>query len=239
MLFCLYTSQFSSSILGASRSLSRPSFPFVSLRTGGFLGLQDIIGTHIKPFQSNQIPTHMQSILQSQRIYVSEIEMYEDGVQIGIDLLCDHRNIIQWHIMSLLPSIQLDSSHAITYPLYESCRLALIIFGVGVTFPLPPQSTPLKTLGRMLKLELQSHNCEAPDLSPSALDLYLWILTLGCIAAIDSPERAWFIDQLRVRIAYHGPSTWHDFQAELKSILWLDSACGMPGKIIWNDVMRS
>jgi len=181
----------------------------------------------------------MQDILQSQRIYVSEVEMYEDGVQIGTDLLCDHRNIIQWHIMSLLPLVQLDSSHAITYPLYESCRLALIIFGVGVTFPLPPQSTPLKTLGRMLKLELQLHQHEAQNSSPSALNLYMWILTLGCITTTNSPERDWFIDQLRLHIACHGPSTWNDFRAELKSILWLDSACGMAGKIIWNDVMGS
>ncbi len=139
-------------MLGASRSLSRPSFPYISLQTGGFLDLQDVIDPNIDPFESNHMPPEMQTIFQCHRKYVSEVEMYEDGMPVGIDMLCDHRNIIQWHIMSLLPSAQLGSSNASTYPLYEACRLALIIFGIGVAFPLPPQSAPLVTLGRMLKI---------------------------------------------------------------------------------------
>lgn len=181
----------------------------------------------------------MQVIFRSQQTYLSEIEMYDDGVQVGTDVLCDHRNIIQWHIMSLLPSVQLGSSHAHLYPLYEACRLALIIFGIGVTFPLPPQSTPLVTVSRMLKIELQSCHHFAQNLPLSALGLYLWILTLGGIAATDSLERGWFIDRLKYHIACHGPATWHDFELELRSILWLDRACQSAGKLIWNEIMGS
>ncbi|KAJ5391514.1 hypothetical protein N7509_007004 [Penicillium cosmopolitanum] len=147
--------------------------------TRDFIDLQDVIDPNINAFESTHMPPEMKTIFQCHRTYVSEVEMYEDGMQVGTDMLCDHRNTIQWHIMSLLPSTQLGSSHASTYPLYEACRLALIIFGVGVTFPLPPQSAPLATLGRMLKIELQAYYEEAKEVPPSARSLYVWILTLG------------------------------------------------------------
>lgn len=224
-------------MLGASRSLSRPSFPYISLQTGGFLDLQDIIDPNIDLFKSTHMPTEMQTIFQCHRTYISEVEIYEDGMPVGTDMLCDHRNIIQWHIMSLLPSTQLGSSHASTFPLYEACRLALIIFGVGVAFPLPPQSAPLVTLGRMLKIELKAYHQETKDIPPSARSLYVWILTLGGIAATGSSEREWFVDKLQLHTACHGISIWDDFETELKSTLWLSSACTLPGKLIWDEVM--
>lgn len=224
-------------MLGASRSLSRPSFPYISLQTGGYIDLQDFIDPNLENFESTDIPPNMQTIFQSHRTYVSEIEMYEDGMPVGTDVLCDHRNVVQWHIMSLLPSAQLDPSHARKFPLYESCRLALIIFGVGVTFPLPPQSAPLVTLGRMLKAELQTYHKGTQDVPVSGRSLYLWSLTLGGIAATGSSERDWFVDRLQLHTACHGISTWDDFEKQLESVLWLHGACALAAKLIWDEIM--
>lgn len=193
--------------------------------------------TDIEPFKSTHMPLQMQDIFHFQRTYVNEVEMYEDGMHIATDVLCDHRNLIQWHIMSLLPSTQLGESHADAYPLYEACRLALIVFAVGVTFPLPPQSAPLETLARMLKIELQSYNKASKTIPPEALSLYLWILTLGGIAATGSADRGWFTDKLKIHTTCYGPSTWQDFETELKSVLWLERACGLGGRLMWNEVM--
>ncbi|KAJ5082673.1 hypothetical protein N7532_011716 [Penicillium argentinense] len=226
-----------SSVLGASRSLSRPSFPYISVQTGGHLILQDIINPHTERFSSPHIPPEMQDIFRAQLTYVTEIEMYEDGIPISRDVLCDHRNLIQWHIMSLIPSGQLGSSHSGLYPLYEASRLALIIFGVGVSFPLPPQSAPLVTLARMLKLELQSYHRSVQEIPISAVSLYTWILMLGCIAATGSAERKWYINSMGAHVVFYGPITWYEFKIELKSILWLERACDQPGELVWNEVM--
>jgi hypothetical protein len=43
---------------------------------------------------------------------------------------------------------RLESTHAATY---EACRLAALVFGVGVIFPIPAQNTPLNTCWVMLR----------------------------------------------------------------------------------------
>jgi hypothetical protein len=79
----------------------------------------------------------MQEIFRAARAYFALVDKYQDGIHVALDTLADCRNLIQWHIMSLLPGSQLGTRLMDAYPLYESCRLALVIMGVGVVFPLP------------------------------------------------------------------------------------------------------
>jgi hypothetical protein len=206
--------------------------------------LKDILG--IDDFSQNpkseitegdHVSPEMQKIFRSLRIYVELIETYQDGIQMGMDTLCDYRNVIQWHIMSLLPSTQLGSAHVSFYPLYEACRLALVTFGVGITFPLPPQTAPLASLARMLQIELQVYSQATQNDSLEVQRLYSWCLMVGGIAGKGSSERSWYASKLQHYATSRGLSTWHEMRMELREVCWLDSACDLAGKMLWDEAM--
>ncbi|KAJ5891019.1 uncharacterized protein N7473_007247 [Penicillium subrubescens] len=233
-----------SGVLGASRSLARPTFPYISIRSGTRMTLKDILG--IDDFSQNpkseitegdHVNPEMQKIFRGLRIYVELIETYQDGIQMGMDTLCDYRNVIQWHVMSLLPSTQLGSAHVGFYPLYEACRLALLTFGVGITFPLPPQTAPLASLARMLQIELQVYSQAIQNDSLEVQRLYSWCLMVGGIAGKGSSERSWYASKLQHYATSRGLSTWHEMRVELREVLWLDSACDLAGKMLWDEAM--
>jgi hypothetical protein len=208
--------------------------------------LQDILGIddftqHPKSdiSEGEHVIPEMQRIFRGLRIHLELIEAYQDGIQMGMDTLCDYRNVIQWHIMSLLPSSQLGAVHASFYPLYESCRLALVIFGVGIVFPLPPQTAPLPSLARMLQIELRLYSQVTQHELPEVQNLHSWCLMMGGIAARWSSERSWYAEKLKVYATSRGLSTWHEMRMELKSVLWLDSACDLAGQLVWDEATNS
>jgi hypothetical protein len=124
------------------------------------------------------------------------------------------------------------------YPMYECCRLALIIFGVGIIFPLPAEAAPLVQLARMLQLELRSAEYSvAISSSMEALHLHFWCVVLGGISATGSQERAWFVYELRRAAVLNAVPSWGELLAILRPILWLDSACNPAGKELWMEAM--
>jgi hypothetical protein len=183
----------------------------------------------------NHVIPEMQSIFRSLRIYVELVETYQDGIQMGMDTLCDYRNVIQWHIMSLLPSTQLGSAHVAFYPLYEACRLALIAFGVGITFPLPPQAAPLASLARMLQLELQIYRQATKNDPLEVQMLFGWCLVVGGVTGKGSSERSWYASRVQLYASSRGLSSWHELKAELRDVLWFDDACDLAGKMLWDE----
>lgn len=236
----------SSGVLGASRALTRPSFPYISIRGGTRMTLQDIIGIddfseHPKSqiSEGEHVIPEMQKIFRSLRIYLELIEAFQDGIQLGMDTLCDYRNVIQWHIMSLLPSSQLGSAHVSFYPLYECCRLALVTFGIGIIFPLPPQNAPMASLAEMLQIELQAYSQVIQDEPLEVLKLYGWCLMMGGIVAKWSSHRSWYATKLKLYTTLRGLSTWYELKMELGAVLWLDSACDVAGKTMWDEARRA
>jgi hypothetical protein len=202
------------------------------------LGIDDFSETpKCEITEGDHVIPEIQSIFRSLRIYVELVETYQDGIQMGMDTLCDYRNVIQWHIMSLLPSNQLGSAHIDFYPLYEACRLALVTFGVGITFPLPPQTTPLVSLARMLHFELLIYSKGTKNELLEVQSLYGWCLMVGGIAGKGLPERSWYASKLQQYATSRGLSSWHEIRVELKEILWLDSACELAGQILWDEAM--
>ncbi|KAL2811836.1 hypothetical protein BJX63DRAFT_265180 [Aspergillus granulosus] len=240
-----------SDILGASRSLSRPKFPFVSLGNEGQSILQQISRDEIdqSTLLDLEVTPEMHTALQDARAYVYLVERYIEGVYFGeptMQIMSDSRNFVQWQIMSLLPMSQLALGSVIpTQPVrmlvYEACRLALITFGVGVIFPLPPQSAPLLQLARSLQMTLQ---LDADDRSRTGLLSFprtevktrLWCLVLGGIAASGVHEREWFVDELKYFAAEHGFPMWNDIRVMLRSVLWFDGACNSAGEQLWSEV---
>lgn len=180
----------------------------------------------------------MQEIFRAARAYFALVDKYQDGIHVALDTLADCRNLIQWHIMSLLPGSQLGTRLMDAYPLYESCRLALVIMGVGVVFPLPPQSAPLLDLARMLQAELQSTRDFAKVYSSVSTKLVYWCLILGGIAATGSSERRWYVEEIRRLAGPYGLPEWDRIKRDLKTILWLDRACDFGGRLLWEEALR-
>jgi hypothetical protein len=215
-----------SDIIAASRSLSRPHYPFARLDNDLQLPSRDISWNDHDPLLNVEMTPEMYLTFQDARAYMSLVERFIDGIEISPNsatILCDSRNSVQWHIMSL--------------------RISLIIFSVGVIFPLQPQSAPLQKLVKLLQLELQSCAGSSRELSSSSssstgFDIHLWCFFMGGIAATGTQERTWFVDELRRVYEHDAVSTWDEVRVILKSVLWLDSACDSAGKDLWNEIRR-
>ncbi|KAJ5464549.1 uncharacterized protein N7458_000235 [Penicillium daleae] len=95
------------------------------------------------------------------------------------------------------------------HPLYESCRPARVILCVGVIFPLPPSSAPLLELSRMLQAALPSTEDIAQLNSSVRIKLIYWCLVLGGIGAGGSPERLWYVEELRRFAEKYGLYAWN------------------------------
>jgi hypothetical protein len=146
--------------------------------------------------------------------------------------MCDRRNLVQYNLMSIQPINGSEPENAVS----EICRIAAIIYSVGVTFPLAGVGAPLESLVKMLKTELQKCNLlEIATLSPATDRLLLWVLMMGGIAAMDKSERPWFAAQLSNVINRSRLTHWKDLKSALKSTLWLDSACDMGGRDLWRE----
>ncbi|KAL2812642.1 hypothetical protein BJX63DRAFT_241233 [Aspergillus granulosus] len=236
-----------SNILGASKSLSRPNLPFISLQTGRQMTLQQmlesnssptIISDRRDPLLDIHITTQMYDTFRAMRAYVSLVEVYQDGADGGVDTLtmCDIRNLVQWHVMALEPASELGP-WLLQCPVYEACRLALMIFGVGVTFPLPPGVALFSKLASTMRVELQAALEQRSVLENTrSIQACCWCLVLGGIVAEPHEEKQWFVQELRRTLAVLKISTWDQLKRVLRSFLWLDSACDVGGRQLWVEI---
>jgi hypothetical protein len=103
-----------------------------------------------------------------------------------LNMICDLRNLLQYHILSLPPPSDLDAPFCQAHAAYQACRLAALIYGVGVVFPLPAHTAPLSRLARLLSAELVLVSWDFE--SASVADMYMWIVSMGGIAATDQPD---------------------------------------------------
>jgi hypothetical protein len=181
----------------------------------------------------------MHDVFRGMRAYISLVETYQDGVDGGVDnlTLCDTRNLVQWHVMALAPASELGPLLVQFCPVYEACRLALVIFGVGVTFPLPPGVALFSKLASALRVELQRLTQDNASQNVSSMQACCWCLVLGGIVA-EAEEKRWFVQELKRTQAALGISTWEQLKRVLRSFLWLDSACDMAGRQLWVEVER-
>lgn len=166
--------------------------------------------------------------------YTTSIESYIRGDTLRLDAqsMCDRRNLAQYNLMCIAPGSGLRSDNAIS----EICRIAAIIYSIGVTFPLAGVGAPFTKLVRMLQAEIQNSGIPENESFLQATDhLLLWALTVGGIAAAGMPERTWYTTALANMMNQRQVTSWKDLKVSLKAILWLDSACDMAGKELWSD----
>lgn len=159
-----------------------------------------------------------------------------------VSLLTDQRNLTQFTLLSVSPATEIQP--AFTQPIdeivYEACRLAMLVFSIGVVFPIPINNTPLPVLAQKLQAALRR-----PEASPMYTDMkyripLLWILTLGGIAAFDGPaERAFFASALGNLTRRNGLSSWSDVKRGMELMLWYDTACDEAGETFFAEAQSS
>lgn len=161
-------------------------------------------------------------------------------VQPDMRKISDQRNLVQHHLLALPSAEHLGESFAYSFPVYEICRLAGLILGVGVIFPLPVETSPFSTLIKLLQAELQRRSIFKSSWdTPDVVKVLIWALMLGGIAAKGYPERPWFVDILRKVVVHSGLCRWQDLKQVLELMVWLDIACDCAGKQLWDEMNRT
>jgi hypothetical protein len=146
----------------------------------------------------------------------------------------DQRNAVQHRLLSLPSGLELKEGAVKSTSVYECTRLACMIYGSGVTFPLPSVTGVFHRLASTLKTELETSRADPCWLfSSKAL---LWILVFGGIAARGTKERSWYVQNMLTVTSVMKLVTWKAISTELKNFLWLDSACDSAGQELWSEV---
>ncbi|CDM38170.1 transcriptional regulator family: Fungal Specific TF [Penicillium roqueforti] len=191
----------------------------------GFGRLQEIGATH-----------QMAEAFQAVHTYIGIIKASLNFTP-DTSLLADQRNLTQHTLLSLSPASDISTffSHPTRAATYEACRLAALIFGVGVLFPIPAQNTPLSTLARLIQAVLFKPSSSELWCSPSTRVPLIWVLTLGGIAANDAPERAWFASALGDVTRRTGLNSWASIKSVLATMLWYEAACDRAAEDLWQE----
>ncbi|GFF36945.1 hypothetical protein IFM58399_04723 [Aspergillus lentulus] len=238
-----------SAILTASYLLSQPAFEYIAFhepRQG--LTLQELLGytsldVELGFGRLRQIgfTLEMADVFQALRVYTNIVieHIKVSHPNPDLSLLCDQRNLVQYQLLNLPSARSLTSwfPHPHHQTIYEACRLAALIYAVGVTFPLPSQCSPLPRLATLLQETLQQTAAATPLWThPQAQVALLWALTLGGIAAENRPERAWFVQTLAQAAANNRIYSWPELKSVLEFMLWYDTACDRAGYTLWLEV---
>lgn len=186
-------------------------------------------------------PSELADVLRAMRIFECTIAAYSDGSAINLDLalICDQRNLIMHSLMSL-PSNAIPGG-IMASSIYETTRLAAILYGIGVIFPLPNVSAPFEVVVRKLLAALQEGQWAKYWHIPQLSQLELWVLVIGGIASEwNMPvERSHCITLIRQLIGDKSRfPAFVDFKdTVLKPILWMDVACDTAGERLWNEIV--
>jgi hypothetical protein len=230
--------------LHASKALSNPQFAFYSMSGKRIITLKDIftfkaddLEDSFGPLGKIRLSPELVEVFQAMKIYTSMLEAYIDGSSLEPDLskFCDQRNLLQHQLMSLLSADKISGLSLQEKQVYEVCRISGIIYSIGVIFPLPDLTIPLTSLSRTLKHHLQVCDLNLYLLLTDLIDIFLWAITMGGVAATGTHERAWFVKSLKRQAVAVQLSQWSDLKQSLKRILWLDSACDKAGQQLWSE----
>ncbi|PYH43611.1 uncharacterized protein BP01DRAFT_95096 [Aspergillus saccharolyticus JOP 1030-1] len=240
-----------SDLVTCSTFLLPPVFDFMPLRRERrgmtmqvMLGYSMIdVERRFGPLREIGFTSEMVEVFYGMQTYIKLVESHLATQQHNPDysLLSDQRNLVHYHLLSLPAVSQFErfdnyQPHEI---MYEICRLAGLIFGVGVVLPLQAQSAPFARLARLIQEALHIHKAPFSWDHPQAHIALFWVLILGGIAAEDQPERAWYVELLSQVAGSHGIRTWDEARKVLRVMLWYDRACERAGRKLWLEVKHS
>jgi hypothetical protein len=232
----------SSDIFTASVFCTRPGFAFWPLdasRNG--ITVQDLLGFGPSDvehgfgrLQEIGVTYQMAEAFQAAFTYINIVRAsLANGYDVS--LLADQRNLTQHTLLSVLPAADIPTSfsHPTQATTYDICRFAALIFGVGVMFPIPAQNTPLKSLAQQIQSLLLQPSASTMWSAPANRIPLIWALTLGGIAATDTPERPFFVSALGETARRSGLTSWANLRRALEMMLWYDVACNEAAELLW------
>jgi hypothetical protein len=243
--------------MGACRTLQKPIFPFLahsnnSVIDGG-LSVSDEehewamptigrLGTGFLDVCESSTAAELHDlwkVIQQMCEFTIIVENHVQGrwTPRTFTMLIDQRNFVQHSLMSLKTKQELyDNDSVVIEPLYECCRLAVIVYSFLVIFPIPPVAGPFEALAQQLGAEFTTVNLHDQNLSTSKL--LLWVLMMGAIAAIGLPERRWFLSHIQTLSAHMGIAKWEEMKEILQLFLWLPSTSDPDGRDVYIEMQE-
>ncbi|KAJ5273803.1 Protein of unknown function DUF3468 [Penicillium angulare] len=242
-----------SEIFAAACWCIQPIFEFWPLdesRLG--ISVQDLLGfgpsdvqRGFGQFQVIGFTPQMAAAFQAARAYINILECIgsDDPSRNGVNhvLLTDQRNLTEYTLLAVLPAPQVLNhfAHSTQSATYEACRLASLIFGVGVIFPIPAQNSPLTRLAQEIHAILLQPSSSVLWSSSSTRVPLVWILTLAGIAASETSYRSFFVSALAGTARRSGLSSWLELRDMLTEMIWHNTAGETAGKVLWAEVEAS
>jgi hypothetical protein len=243
----------SGDIISSTNSLAKPRFPPLRIHTASILSLKawatspprPAIQTQASSFQSMKeygITESMLQVLDLIGAFTLVVDCHLQGKPFGLKLgaIGRTRTAVQQRLLLLPTAEELSMPWSLSKPkpnIYECCRLTALIYSIAVVFPVPNSHSVLQELGRRFMIEIG-----VLDIKTFGIELggvLLWMLVLGGIAALDTPERHWFASQLAWIVRRLDIDDWEGVEDILGSFLWLDSACSQGGRLLWSESMAA
>jgi hypothetical protein len=109
--------------------------------------------------------------------------------------------------------------------IYGSCRLAAYLYLYIALRDIPQSAVTNQTIVTRLKGILESAGGCLLILWREDRELFLWILYMGAVSALETAERAFFVKVLRKLIVTMGLDTMEAFTRTLKEVLWEPGFC--------------
>jgi hypothetical protein len=165
------------------------------------------------------------------------IDHYIQGKPGGLTIkqILTARMATEKRLLHLPNSKEINTIPRLSPMMYEYCRLTAMIFGVAIVYPIYTHDN-LQVYVTRLKAAIKEswlETCESQNANLS--NSFLWILVLGGIAAVDKPERHWFVSQFGLLVKKM-KIVWSGVEEVLETFMWLDSACGLGGRHLWAEV---
>ena len=231
----------------STTSLSKPKLPPFSRHKSAIASLRawarsplrmrpQGIASSFRLLKSYGITDYMLQTLESMGHITMAIDSFLQGMPgcLTFGVVIRTRAAVQKHVMLLPPAHELNVTPEPEPNIYECCRLTAVIYGIAVIYPIPSSQSPLQTLVQQLRAAIENSALESNNADCSGVTI--WMLVLGGIAALDKPERPWFVSHLALLVA-RLDLDWTGVQEILGTFLWLDSACGAGGQHLWDEVL--
>jgi hypothetical protein len=240
------TNNFSSGdVLGALNKVSKPIFPLLRSHEHYITSINawatspprvQILSSAFWGLTEYGLTDSMLEGLDSMGAAAMALDDYIQGRPGGLTLGPLLRTIraVTKRFLFLPTADELNITPSLTPSLYESCRLTAIIFSVAAFFPLPNTYNVLQTLVQRLKAAITVAGIKSCDAEFSGV--LLWILVLGGIAALDKPERRWFVSRL-VLLVQRLKIEREAAEDILETFLWLEIACSPGFRQLWDEVL--
>ncbi|UZP43080.1 hypothetical protein NXS19_010896 [Fusarium pseudograminearum] len=210
---------------------------------------------HLSKLRELGLSADLDDVMRDMRIWVKVIEGYHFGLLANPDssLLTAHRDLIQQRLLATLPEEDgilditvlgesNDAQGEAAEWINELVQTALLIFSLGVTFPIP-YAPPYHRLSKRLKAQLERRMEEALELQ--LFDLLTWLGVLGvlCSEQVGNDLRVWFVSFLGTvesrRAGGCVARNWSTVVKEsLEPFLWSSVSCDEAAEAAWKEVQE-